>query len=103
LPWNNQEARKASEIETVWSRHWLNPAMTFAGQDLYPTVVEKAAALCFSLFMNRPFVDGNKIHPKAAATLKPGKNVISVRCRQTTAGSARFRVQKDPASGLPGR
>ena len=34
--------------------------MTFAGQDLYPDVVEKAAALCFSLVMNHAFVDGNK-------------------------------------------
>jgi death-on-curing protein len=30
------------------------------GQDLYPTLTEKAAALCFSLVMNHPFVDGNK-------------------------------------------
>ena len=36
------------------------PRMTFDGQDLYPTVVEKAAALCFSLIQNHPFVDGNK-------------------------------------------
>ena len=34
--------------------------MTFAGADLYPTLVEKAAALCFSLVANHPFVDGNK-------------------------------------------
>jgi len=36
------------------------PRMTFGGEDLYPTVVEKAAALGFSLIMNHPFVDGNK-------------------------------------------
>ena len=36
------------------------PHMTFAGEDLYPTVVEKAAALGFSLVSNHPFVDGNK-------------------------------------------
>ena len=34
--------------------------VTFGGVDLYPTVVEKAAALCFSLVQNHPFVDGNK-------------------------------------------
>lgn len=34
--------------------------MTFGGQDLYPTLAEKAAALCFSLVQNHPFVDGNK-------------------------------------------
>jgi death-on-curing protein len=36
------------------------PWMTFGGVDLYSTLVEKAAALCFSLVMNHPFVDGNK-------------------------------------------
>ena len=38
----------------------LQPYMTFGGQDLYPAVADKAAALCFSLVMNHPFVDGNK-------------------------------------------
>ncbi|WP_437720550.1 Fic family protein [Sorangium sp. So ce861] len=33
---------------------------TFAGEDLYPTVVAKAATLCFSLVQGHPFVDGNK-------------------------------------------
>ena len=36
------------------------PRATFGGEDLYPSAVEKAAALCFSIVMNRPFVDGNK-------------------------------------------
>ena len=36
------------------------PRMTFEGRDLYPTIVEKAAALGFSLIQNHPFVDGNK-------------------------------------------
>jgi death-on-curing protein len=36
------------------------PHMTFGGEDLYPTIVEKAAALGFSLISNHPFVDGNK-------------------------------------------
>lgn len=36
------------------------PRMTLAGSDVYPTLVEKAAALCFSLVGNHPFVDGNK-------------------------------------------
>jgi len=34
------------------------PLMTFGGEDLYPSLVEKAAALGFSLVMNHPFVDG---------------------------------------------
>lgn len=36
------------------------PRMSFGGEDLYPTLVEKAAALCFSLVQNHPFLDGNK-------------------------------------------
>jgi death on curing protein len=36
------------------------PMMTFGGEDLYPTLTDKASAICFSLVMNHPFVDGNK-------------------------------------------
>ena len=36
------------------------PQMTFGGEDLYPDVAAKAAALMHSLVMNHPFVDGNK-------------------------------------------
>jgi death-on-curing protein len=36
------------------------PEMTFGGEELYPTLADKVAALCFSLVMNHPFVDGNK-------------------------------------------
>ena len=36
------------------------PQMTFRGDDLYPSLAEKAAALCFSLVANHPFLDGNK-------------------------------------------
>lgn len=32
----------------------------FNNQELYPSLVEKAAALSFSLIKNHPFVDGNK-------------------------------------------
>lgn len=36
------------------------PRMTYAGEDLYPEIVEKAGALAFFLIRNHPFVDGNK-------------------------------------------
>ncbi len=36
------------------------PSMSFGGVELYPTLIEKAAALAFSLIANHPFVDGNK-------------------------------------------
>ena len=36
------------------------PRMTYGGKELYPAVVEKAAALGYSVIQNHPFVDGNK-------------------------------------------
>ena len=36
------------------------PRLTFGDADLYPDLVTKATALCFSLVMNHPFIDGNK-------------------------------------------
>lgn len=36
------------------------PHLSFSGQDLYPTLAEKVAALGFSLINNHPFIDGNK-------------------------------------------
>jgi len=36
------------------------PRSTFDGEDLYPSLLEKAAALAFSLVGNHPFIDGNK-------------------------------------------
>ena len=45
------------------------PRMTFEGNDLYPSVAAKAAALGFSLIMNHPFMDGNKRVGHAAMEL----------------------------------
>jgi len=47
------------------------PRATFDGNDLYPSVEEKAAALGFSLIRNHPFTDGNKRvgHAAIEATL----------------------------------
>lgn len=42
------------------------PRATFGGTDLHVTVVQKAAALGFSLTLNHPFVDGNKRAAHAA-------------------------------------
>jgi death on curing protein len=43
------------------------PQMTFGGEELYPGLLEKSAALGFSMIMNHPFVDGNKRIGHAAA------------------------------------
>lgn len=45
------------------------PAASFAGEDLYPDLPSKAAALFHSLVMNHPFGDGNKRVGVAAAEL----------------------------------
>ena len=36
------------------------PRITFDQQELYHDLASKAAALCFSIVMNHPFLDGNK-------------------------------------------
>ena len=36
------------------------PFQTFGGEDLFPTIYQKAARLGFGLASNHPFLDGNK-------------------------------------------
>ena len=36
------------------------PKATFDGNDLYASLTDKVAALCFSIVQGHPFVDGNK-------------------------------------------
>ena len=36
------------------------PQMTFGGHELYPTLIEKATILGFTLIKNHGFIDGNK-------------------------------------------
>ncbi len=38
----------------------FRPQSTFAGEELYSTIFDKASALIHSLVLNHPFVDGNK-------------------------------------------
>ena len=48
--------RDMGSLESALTR----PQATFEGQDLYPDLWSKAAALMQSLIRNHPFVDGNK-------------------------------------------
>lgn len=57
--------RDRGALESAASR----PAMTFGGEDLYPDLASKAAALMHSLVMNHPYVDGNKRVGAHAAAL----------------------------------
>lgn len=36
------------------------PFQTFAGEEVYPSLQQKATRLCFGLVKNHPFIDGNK-------------------------------------------
>lgn len=36
------------------------PFQTFDGEELYPSIIDKAAAIFESLIINHPFIDGNK-------------------------------------------
>ena len=36
------------------------PFQTFMGNDLYPSIYDKAAQLCYGITNNHPFTDGNK-------------------------------------------
>lgn len=48
------------------------PLQSFAGNELYPGTLDKAAALAFFLASNHPFIDGNKrvAHAALAVTLR---------------------------------
>jgi death-on-curing protein len=48
--------RDAGALESAVAQ----PRMSFGGEELYPELATKAAAFCFSLVLNHPFVDGNK-------------------------------------------
>ena len=38
----------------------MSCTQTFGSEELYPTVIEKASRLAFSVCKNHPFIDGNK-------------------------------------------
>ena len=50
------------------------PRATFDDAELYPTLVDKAAAVGFSFIRNHPFVDGNKRIGHAALEVFPVLN-----------------------------
>jgi len=51
-----QGIRDKGALESALNR----PNQTFEGKELYPTILEKVAALLESIVKNHPFNDGNK-------------------------------------------
>jgi death-on-curing protein len=66
--------RDAGGLEAALAR----PQATFGGEDLYPDLTDKAAALLHSLVMNHPFVDGNKRVGAMAAELFLSMNGVEL-------------------------
>ncbi len=52
----NPEIKDEKLLESAY----YNPLQTFGGEELYPTIEEKFAVLCYGLGQNHSFQDGNK-------------------------------------------
>ena len=55
-PVSTKEYRSRELLESALGR----PFHSMGGQDLYPTIIDKAAALFHSLIANHPYTNGNK-------------------------------------------
>ena len=65
LKLHNQIIKEFGGINGIRNEAFLesalaNPLQTFTGQDLYPTILDKAIKLCYAIIKNHPFLDGNK-------------------------------------------
>jgi death-on-curing protein len=76
--------RKVRDVELL-AAAVARPAASAFGQDAYPTLREKAAALFHSVARNHPFADGNKRTATLAAILMLAVNGERVIWRQEEA------------------
>lgn len=56
----------------------VKPRMSFAGKDLYPTLIDKAATLGFAIIANHPFVDGNQLTGHAVMAIFLAINGVEI-------------------------
>ena len=82
--------RDRAALESAAAR----PGMTFGGEDLYPDLATKAAALMHSLVVNHPFVDGNKRVGAAAAELVVEMNGHRLRASDVQIEEVTFSVAR---------
>lgn len=73
----------------------FRPQATFGGQDLYPDLFSKVAALGHSLIRNHPFVDGNKRAGYAAMRMMLKLNGLDLHASE----DARFKFVVAIAAG----
>lgn len=74
------------------------PGMTFDGEDLYPDLAAKAAALMHSIVVNHAFVDGNKRVGAAAAELVVEVNGYRLRAEDADLEQVTFSVARGELS-----
>ena len=81
--------RDAGLVESAVAR----PRGTFAGQDFYSDIFEKAAALLQSLLKNHPFIDGNKRTALTSAAIFLKLNGYNL--KNTHKGEVEFALKVD--------
>jgi len=80
--------RDLAMLESALAR----PFASFDGNDLYPDLFRKSAALLDSLVNNHPFMDGNKRVGIAAAAMFLRINGVKLKCTQTELVSMTMQV-----------
>lgn len=60
----------------------MQPMQSFGGEDLFPTLFDKAAAYAFFISENQPFIDGNKRTAASTAATFLDINGYEIDCPQ---------------------
>ena len=56
------------------------PFQSYADQELFPSVIDKASRLCYGLIHKHPFLDGNKRIGTMAMLIYLDQNNLSLNC-----------------------
>lgn len=79
----SQEMRGVKDVDLFKSAVLL-PQQTFGGEDLYPTILDKASCYLRSLAMDHPFYDGNKRTALLATVIFLEMNGYKITCDNDT-------------------
>ena len=58
------------------------PFQYFGDQELFPSIIDKAARLCYGLVHNHPFLDGNKRIGTMAMLIYLDQNNLTLNCEE---------------------
>ncbi len=73
------------------------PFQSFDNQELYPSVIDKAARLCYGLIHNHPFLDGNKRIGTMAMLIYLDQNNLVLKCEENELTEIILRVADSSA------